>query len=323
MLALIVLCPALLTRAESSLVKQAGTDVMDPAADPTRGTLKWGHGGFVHADGAPTPTPTFRTLDREGNLTRSAAVSIPGAEKVDFNDFDRSADGSVAFAGVAWSSSGQRSPFIAWLSSDGSTERVISTGRYTAFHLSIAPDGTVWALGYDAFSTPGPQVSPNPGADVLKHFDRGGKLLGSALPQSGFTSGSERARIVSGRLVAQRDRLGWYSAIGGNSRYVEISTDSMTQRTLPGLPPKYCDKWWDGAIDGLAMTEGGDVIVSIDDHRANDRRVYKFDRATSEWAPLNVPGLGGYSFTPHLVGSDGDRLVFRYDYSAAFFSLSH
>jgi hypothetical protein len=79
---------------------------------------------------------------------------------------------------------------------------------------------------------------------------------------------------------------------------------------------------WDGQIEGVAATVGGDVMVSGDTAGRKGRLVFLFDRTTLQWIPLDVPSLGGYPFTPRLLGADGDDLVFEYALSAGFFRLA-
>ena len=64
----------------------------------------------------------------------------------------------------------------------------------------------------------GPGVNPN--ADAVRHFDRSGKLLGSAVPLNTVIPHSRRSY---GYLAATQDRIGWYSPIDGLATYVELS----------------------------------------------------------------------------------------------------
>jgi len=145
--------------------------------------------------------------------------------------------------------------------------------------------------------------------------------MASALPQGNFRAPRELARISSGKLFAVRDRLGWYSDVGGESRYVEITTDTIEQHVFPGLPKLASARMWGGQIEGVAATVGGEVMVAVDNGGRKGRLVFLFDRANSQWIPLDVPPIGGYSFTPRLLGADGDDVVFESALSAGFFRL--
>jgi len=311
---------AALTFADSAtmLVKQTGTDMLDPHANPGYGVLKWSHGAFIYTDSESVPGPSLYVLNADGEVIAHGALRIPDTERIYVHAFDRATDGTVVFSGDAWSS-GHRLPFLAYFSPDGQTQKTIRTGRYSASELAIAPDGTVWTLGCD-WQAPS-EVDPppvDPETPVLQQFDRGGKVMAFAWPQSGF-SRKELARIGHGKLTAARDRLGWYSDIAGETRYVEISTGTISRQAFPGLPAKYSNKRWD--VDGFALTDSGQAVISVYDDSVNARGTYRFDRRTSQWMPLEVPPLGGHKFTPLLVGNDGENLVFHSGTSAAFFSF--
>jgi hypothetical protein len=309
-------------------VRQSSTGSLDAVVDQSHGHLKWSHGMFLYMDsGVNARPPSFYTLDREGKLITSATLSIPDAAQFWFADFDRWTDGAIVFAGGSYSSYGEAAPFIAWLSSDGQTERVMRTAPYYVYRLSAAPDGTVWTLGYEMINHNTKDPSLNPDAGVLRHFDRTGRLIGSALPQSTFSTNRKLDYVSSGHLVATRDRLGWYTPRTGKAKYIEISTGTMEVHVYPGLPPNLSAEQNTAGlplIDGFTLTEAGDASLSVVDGSAGARTAYSFDRGKSEWVRLQVPAVDGYyPFRPHLMGSDGDQLVFQYGSWAGFFSVSH
>jgi hypothetical protein len=102
----------------------------------------------------------------------------------------------------------------------------------------------------------------------------------------------------------------------------EIPTDSIEQHVFPGLPKPAAALPWDGQIEGIAATAGGEVIVSVANFGPRGRLVFLFDRTAAQWIPLTVPSLGRYPSTPRLLGADGDDLVFEYALSAGFFRLA-
>ncbi len=121
------------------------------------------------------------------------------------------------------------------------------TAPYWPYMLSIAPDGTFWTLGCEMVNdkVSAPELDPNAG--VLRHFDREGKLLRSALPQAQFVNGSTISfRVSSGTIAATRNRVGWYGPRWGRGgEYVEIDSSSMAMHTYPGLPdlPEAIRSW--------------------------------------------------------------------------------
>jgi len=301
--------------ASFKLIRQGGTDALDAAASATHGHIKWSHGAFLYVDYIAGIPPYFLTLDREGKLISSATLSMPALVR----DFDRAADGSIVLAGVTSSSYGEQKPFLAWIAADGKTERNIPMSPYYPSAISLAPDGTLWTLGFEMINhdTHAPEL--NPDAGVMRHYDRGGTLINWYLPQ-GSMAKDDFGLIQEGRLVATGDRLGWYASIGRVSKYVEISLDTMKERAYAGLPPSLSGVLG-GYIEGLALTDAGDVTVCVPQRNPYAPSSYRFDRTAAKWTPLPVPSLGGYRYAPRLLGSDGEDLVFQYDQSAAFFSV--
>jgi hypothetical protein len=279
--------------------------------------LKFTHGAFVCAD---LSSGRFFTLNRNGDLVASPKLEFPEDAEYHISDFDLFSDGSIVAAALP-SPFTDVSPFLAFLSPDGKTKHIVRTGVYFPYHVVVASDGTVWTLGHEIIQGNSKDPTLDPNAGILRQFSRSGSAMASALPQSNFRASREEARIVFGKLFAVRDRLGWYSAVGGESRYVEIPTDTIAQHVFPGLPKSASLRFWDGHIDGVAATVGGDVMVSVEGGGRKGRLVFLFDRTTSQWVPLDVPALGGYPFTPRLLGADGDNLVFEYALSAGFFRL--
>jgi hypothetical protein len=286
-------------------------------ADSTHGQLKWGHGAFVYKDCGTYP-PAFYTLDREGNWISSATFRAPNEGRTWCHDYDRAPDGSIVLAG-SYSSDQGAVPFLAWISADGKMQYLIPTRPYFAQMVGVAPDGTVWTIGYEMINLDTKAPGLDPEAGVLRHFDRSGRLISSALPQSQFKTPREQFRLSSGLLVAKGDRLGWYAPREENGQYVEVSTRTMAVTDYSGVKPTLARHFM---ADGLAVSDSGVVTVQIEDNSTLARTTYSFDRATAKWIPLAVLSLGGYRFTPILAGNDGDSLVFHYGHSVGFFGAS-
>jgi hypothetical protein len=316
LLALLILAAA--DAADPQLLVQTKTIALDPLADQHRGGMKWSHGAFLFQSGGAGLAPTFYTLDREGRLVSSVTASIPDAGYVSVGGCDRRGDNSIVFIGQARSAYGQPAPFIALISTDGRTERVISTAPYWPYMLTVAPDGTFWTLGFEMVNdkVSAPELDPNAG--VLRHFDRLGKLLGSTGPQSHFVKDSaSEFRLTSGFIAATRTRIGWYGqGPGTGGQYVEIDLNSMTMHSYPGLSelPE------SSRLVCFSLTESGSTFLSLYDNAAQRSTTFMFDRAALKWLLIKANERPA----PYLIGVDGEQLVFR-DWSskAFFFSLSH
>lgn len=300
------------------LSPQTSTIALDPIADQTQGPMIWRRGSFVYRNSRSDAGghPTFYILNREGGLVSSVTPSIPDAAQVWVSAFDRGADGAIVFSGGSNSPYGEGEPFIVSISPDGQTSRVIRTAPYWAYMLSVAPDGTIWTVGLEAINGKTNVPGVNLDAGVLRHFDRSGRLIGSAAPQREFGSN----RLEGGYLVATRDRIGWYSPKFGRGDYVEISPDTMTPQGHPGLPD-LSGGGHPGLVTNFVLTDEGNAFLSFQDNNTHHRTTYAFDRGASRWVPVQVPTIDGRA-GPNLEGCDGEQLVFKGGHSVQFFSVS-
>ncbi|MBV9081718.1 MAG: hypothetical protein JOZ62_03515 [Acidobacteriaceae bacterium] len=253
----------------------------------------------------------------------SVMPSVPGRFFV--GDFDRGADGRIVFTGGSVSSSGQIAPFFAWISADGLTSRVISTVPYHPHQVAVAPDGTIWTLGCKMIDHDPWASGLDGNAGIFRHFDAQGKFIASAGPHSQFKGHHQLSRLFSGYLVAKSDRVAWYSGIHSEQGdYVEIRPDTMKRQGYPGLP-KLSNS---SLVVGFASTDNGGVYVSFEDHAPppqevnyRHRRIYMLDRANRQWVLVATPAIGTV-VEPHLMGSDGDNLVFMGNDSFGFINLT-
>ena len=328
-LALAGLLPMRAEIAESSRLFPISTIALDGIGDLQHGQWKWSHGAFVYALGAGNLSPTFYTLNRQGKFVASMTPQIPDTTGVSLLDFDRTPDGSIVYTGQSASAYGEPQPFLVYLSPQGETTQVIATAPYWPYMLTAAPDGTVWTVGQEMIRHDSKAPELNPQAGVLRHFDSSGKLIQAEIPQSQFTTGRQSSRLVHGFLFATLNRLSWYTPkynlLAERSEYLEISPGSQQAQHYPGLPPPTRN----GFYMGFAVTDTGEVFVSYEDHtnpqpRPPDyhhRMVYRLDRDTARWMPMAVPEFSQYP-DPHLIGAEGDQLVFRSGDRAAFFRVT-
>ncbi|MGI9074292.1 MAG: hypothetical protein ACR2JB_23935 [Bryobacteraceae bacterium] len=321
LLALTSLTAAVAEAFGPQLIAQTKIIALDSIVDRSHGAVKWSHGAFLYADlGAGGVPPTFYTLDRDGRLLSSATASIPGSADVSLGDFDRRDDSSIVFIGEAHSVYGQPVPFIALISADGRTERVIRTAPYNANMLGLAPDGTFWTLGYEMVGRNVSAPELNPDAGVLRHFDRAGRLLGSSGPQSQFVKLYTARRLGAGYIAATRSRIGWYAPFWGKGgQYVEIDSNSMTRHSYPGLP----DLSTGSLVLSFNLTEAGNAFLSVYDDASERSTTFMFDRAALKWLPIKGPGTI-ISPGSQLIGVDGEDIVsFESRNSVSFFRLPH
>jgi hypothetical protein len=305
----------------TTLVQQAASPLvsLDPAVDPRHGRMKFRYGAFLYADTAPGALPpTFDVLGSDGHLMSSVTLAVPGASSYFFGDFDRSPDGTIVFAGGSYSSVGEAAPFLVWLSPDGKQENVVSTTPYFPISVSVAPDGTVWTLGHEMINHNSKAAGLDPGAGVLRHFDKSGKLIQSIFPQSGFRTQKQLARINFGRIFVSADRIYWFTAGSDDVSYAEISTSTFAQQTYPGVPvssgPGIENQL--RQILGVTVTDNGTAYLSLNGYPAP----YVRDSGSAQWFPVQFTSGSKIVGRPRLIGANGNEVLFQSGSLALSFS---
>lgn len=202
-----------------------------------------------------------------------------------------------------------RSSWLMILSSDG---RLLHREKIPPFHaaqLAVAPDNTIWGWGYNV-RTVDDRGSSDP---VIYGWSETGKLLQTLLPGNEFpadeATGGTDVRHGSAAMAVSRDRVALYAPVSGV--LAEVSTSGEVLGLFKPARPLRKDGQPQRA-NGLAVTDGGEIHASFG-------RIYRFDRASGAWAPVEEPealaaaspiyGSAGNRIL--LQGASGDRFHFR------------
>lgn len=268
---------------------------------------KWSGGALVLVENNGG-TPAFYAFDGEGRTVFSSTFSVPESSRNYVLGYARGQDGLVALCGSSWTSDARGAPYIAWISADGVQSQILRVAPYTPTRITVAPDGTIWAVGRELIN--GKESVPGVDMDgyVIRQFDRQGKLLNGYIRRSEI---GDRMRFaaINNYLVSSGGRVGWYS-YGEDFRgeYIEVSNGVVTHFSLPDLqhqPPH-----WLAA--GVAMTDAGEVFVALGPLRSPPRQhvIYTLDRAAGAWRPLVQPPALNSPLGLRLFGAEGNELVF-------------
>jgi len=279
----------------------------------------WGGGALVVAEGTAAESNAFLSYDKAGKILSNVGFEIEGAAHTYVFDFARAADGTLALCGTSYDRDGRDAPFFAWISANGSTERIVRTEPYRPRLITIASDGTFWTVGREADSHGSDKhggVDLNAG--VLRHFDREGKQLGALIPRSGIADIAQ-LDASHGYLAASEGIIGWLRHGGaefeGQGAYVEVSpSGDLTTYALPKLPR--AGMYW--LFHGMAMTQSGQVFVSMTfvevsgTTQVQQSSVFMLDRKLRDWVavPIAAPNAAAFKWVG-LYGANGSDLVAR------------
>lgn len=279
---------------------------------PVRDKLlgKFQNGLLVTSD-ATGGIPQVYAYNRAGSQTVQVKLAFPDASRVDVRDFAVSPAGAIAVSGVAYTSDGAYSTFIAWIGANGAIQRVVRISPFSARRLAFSNDGTLWAAG----TSQTPAREEDPTSDVLRRYDAEGHLLGSSLPRSSFSMSkfNYRPPAANAFLVPLPDRMAFYSP--SEREWIEAGPDgSVILRTAAmdaGVFGAGEDAGKIRVLGAAALASGRAYISAVaKDASGNDRPVfYRVDPSTRSWPVVDsstvlAPGRQGF-----IVGADGERLV--------------
>ena len=302
--------PITLTGQSTKLVA-TGASLSIPAGPEYSRVPVWGGEALVIAKG-PTAAElrSFQAYDKSGVRVFDAAFSVPDVAHYSVSDFARGADGTLAICGMSdvSYSHGRGGPFIAWISRDGVTQKVSWTTIYTPSFITIAQDGTFWTVGPEVH----PNEATNGGADkklsAFRHWDRDGRNMFSISRQSDLPTPIVASQAV-GHLAAAKDRVGWfYHAEDRTGTYIEqYPNGTFAVFRIPEI--LYVQSKI--SIQGLAITDSGEVFVSVKDEGVEKGvSVFALNRSNAEWVSLALPPELTGEFA-HLYGASGADLVFH------------
>jgi hypothetical protein len=283
----------------------------------------WDKGYFITysiEDTSPS-RPAAILYDRGGRIAREVTVWFKDARSVAIVDAAVSRSGRVVVAGGTESPAGAIANFIASIGEDGRVGQVIRTTPFTPAYVCAAEDGTVWAYGHDRDEN-GKRVEGSPRLRQYS-FEKGqirAVLDTSALrsPGWGLSHGQYPGELD---LRCTSNKVGLLNGASGEWVEYDIPSNKLKVSKIEPLPP--IDQM---RITGFALTESGDVFVSLHDRSSQPPRSGLF-RLTFEgsgpgkWVPVKDtvgPFLQGAK-VGNLLGTDGTELIYTRDFDGTAF----
>lgn len=272
----------------------------------------WGGNALLVAEGSITEPNSFVAYDRQGSVVFSAGFSVEGAAHANVYSFARGDDGTAGICGLAFDREGRRAPFVSWISADGSTQKMIRTEPYVPELIAVAPDGTLWTVGYELNVDLLESSGVDRNAGVLRHWDRTGKQLAAWIPRSSLST-FLYLNPRNGFLRVTKERVGWLRFLGAQNdgAYVEALGDgTIVEYPLPPLPLLSGGRSA-VAYGGLALTDAEDVYITAwDIPTRQNASAFLLNRASKQWIPVDLPGGKTTKFAM-LYGASGSDLVMR------------
>ncbi len=274
--------------------------------------VSWGSIGSHEA--SPTQ-PAVALYDRDGHVVREGIVWFKDANSVSITDAAVNRAGNLVVSGGTENQAGAIANFIASIGNDGRLSQVIRTTPFLPIYVCAAEDGTVWSYGIDR---------DEEGKGIEKSlrlrqysFDKGqlrAMLDVSTLNASDWT-------LTQGRypgeisLRCNSQKVGLYNGRSGEWVEFDFAANKLKVAKVNQLPSPKAMR-----ISGFALTEAGDVFVSLHDRSSSPPRSglfrLEFDsKGLGTWVPVGKtvgPYLHGGPIE-RLLGADGTDLVYTRD----------
>jgi hypothetical protein len=268
-----------------------------PASQPVRETVtqavaagrqrlvQFRHGYLVAFPNGPAYS--FSAFAPDGGLAFHKVIELPGGgSQASAADVDFDADGTAAVAVSAIGSTSCMSHGVLLLDHTGRDIRFIDTGCYIPCHIAVAPDHSIWTLGWE---------DKQDYMMVRQFVD--GKPAGGFLARSLFPKGlSPGCWADELRIVVTPDRVGVLVFSGNESAKREWVELDLKGRVVERL-----------RIDNV-VSSPAKVAFTDDDHvylQGNGAGgLFTLDAALHTWKPVPNQGAG-------LTGADGKDLVYR------------
>jgi hypothetical protein len=217
---------------------------------------EWDRSYLLHREFDKDPA-LVTMYDRTGKKVLEARVVPQKAAKVSVGPTGATHAGGILAAGGGIKTDGSGQRFIAKTDPAGRTVQSVDTGRFTTRHVCEAPDGTVWALGYDL------DIHDSPDADrnVLRHYSFEKGLLGTFVSFDSISKFPDAYSAIanSGRsyLRCGKDRVFVYLAPA--ARYIEVdaSTEKLTRWSVD------MSSVVGSTTRGFAVTDEGRIFLAF------------------------------------------------------------
>jgi hypothetical protein len=266
----------------------------------------WSGGAFIGVQDRFSRSPIIRTFDRNGTQVSQFSFNIPGVSLINIYDncVARGMDGSLAIVGTAFTDDSRGGMFVAWVSPNREEQMIVRTSPFFPRAVTVASDGTIWVAGDE--TKPRPE-KPDYSQNLIRRYDKTGKLLGSFIAWSSLGTGPSTISptpSVRSVLLSLKDRIGWYSP--GSNTYIEFALEGSVIKRFKTAPHQRED------VINAALCDDGGLFATTHLTSANQTSnwgVLTLDRQRGEWSPIPRSEKWGM-----LFGCDGTRLATATDF---------
>lgn len=221
-------------------------------------------------------------------------ITLPDSFQVTLADAAVSFQGDIAVVADAMDRDGRLISSIVWLGDDGSPIRIVRTSPFAATDIGFTADGSLWASGIEKTS----RDEAHPSHDVIRQYNAEGQKVHSILSKSQFSSDFWHPATDS-LLATSRNYIAFVS------REAKTWTLISSSGVIAGhgdidVPSDY------EVVSG-AVTDSGRIFIN---GRSPNEQYTVLEISSGVLSNIDVTRLSNDNRAGHLVGSDGETLVF-------------
>lgn len=221
-------------------------------------------------------------------------ITLPDSFQVTLADVAVSFQGDIAVIADAMDRAGRLISSIVWLGDDGSPIRIVRTSPFAATDIGFTADGSLWASGIEKAS----RDEAHPSHDVVRQYNSQGQKIRSLLSKSEFSNDYWHPATDS-LLATSRNYIAFVSREAKTWTLISSSGVIVGHGNID-VPNDY------EVVSG-AVTDSGRIFIN---GRSPNEQYTVFEISNGVISNIDVSRLSNDNRAGHLVGSDGESLVF-------------
>lgn len=258
--------------------------------------------GYVFAMNQQKNSIWVESVQAHWKESMETTITLPNTYQLLVRDVAVSFDCEISVSGFATEKQGRFVNFLAWFRPDGSLIRVVLTSQFAAGKMGFIADGSLSVVGVVKVN----KDDAHPAHEILRRYNSEGVLVGSALPRSDFSYDHWHPALNS-YLATSRNYVAFVSESAKTWTLVSAVGVVVNHGTID-IPNDF-------SISSVAVTDSGRLFMT---GRWMGKPMFPLFEVGDSNGPesVDISNLVPSHEFGHLLGSDGEDLVFYFSFSA-------
>lgn len=290
----VAICALSLPVRSSQLVIHGRVESL-PSQDFSHRPMSGYQAGYVFSIDESHTSIRVDSVDPGNSTSIDLAITLPDSFQVSLAAVAVSFEGEIAVVADAMDRDGRLTSAIAWLDDDGSPRRIVRTAPFAATDIGFTADGSLWVVGVEKIG----RDEAHPSHDVIRQYDGAGRQVLSLLSREEFSTDHWHPATDS-FLATSRNYIAFVSREAGTWTLIASSGIIVGHGSID-VPRDY-------EIVSGAVTDSGRIFINGRSRSHARRGVWEI--GSGVLSSIDTSGLSSDKLAGHLVGSDGENLVF-------------